>query len=217
MSGAATAPGQDPSMEDILASIRKILNEEEAAAPAPVPSEPRGPVLPPEEPLELTEEMLVAPPPSAPVPARPALLEPEPQAALNPPAPTPPAPTPPAPAAAAVEPVATPPVLEALVPQPAVEAALPPRQPVPAGAPDLGEGLVAPATAAAAAAILGQLARTVAAERSAPVHRGGPSIEDVVREELRPMLKDWMDAHLPALMERLVRAEIERVVSRSLG
>ena len=57
----------------------------------------------------------------------------------------------------------------------------------------------------------------VAAERSSPVHRGGPSIEDVVREELRPMLKDWMDTHLPALMERLVRAEIERVVSRSLG
>ena len=31
------------------------------------------------------------------------------------------------------------------------------------------------------------------------------------------MLKDWLDAHLPGLVERLVRAEIERVISRSLG
>ena len=35
-----------------------------------------------------------------------------------------------------------------------------------------------------------------------------------MREELRPLLKDWLDAHLPPLVERLVRAEIERVVGR---
>ncbi|WP_241666768.1 DUF2497 domain-containing protein [Muricoccus nepalensis] len=194
---AATVPGQDPSMEDILASIRKILNEEEAAAPAPpppdAPPEPPPPVAEPpraeesraEEPLELTEAMLVAAP--------------------EPPPPEPPPPVP-MPVPVPVAPAAPPPVAFA-----------PPPEPPPAPAYDSSEGLVAPATAAAAAAILGQLARTVAAERSSPVHRGGPSIEDVVREELRPLLKDWMDTHLPALMERLVRAEIERVVSRSLG
>jgi cell pole-organizing protein PopZ len=37
-----------------------------------------------------------------------------------------------------------------------------------------------------------------------------------VREEIRPILKDWLDAHLPPLVERLVRAEIERVVNRAL-
>lgn len=196
---AATVPGQDPSMEDILASIRKILNEEEAAAPAPPPPDAPPPEPPPplaeppraeppraeepraEEPLELTEEMLVA-------------------------APEPPPPPVPLPVPVPVAPAAPPPAAFA-----------PPPEPPPASAYDPSEGLVAPATAAAAAAILGQLARTVAAERSSPVHRGGPSIEDVVREELRPLLKDWMDTHLPALMERLVRAEIERVVSRSLG
>jgi cell pole-organizing protein PopZ len=57
----------------------------------------------------------------------------------------------------------------------------------------------------------------VAAERSSAVTRGGPSIEDVVREELRPLLKAWLDAHLPGLVERLVRAEIERVVGRALS
>jgi cell pole-organizing protein PopZ len=74
--------------------------------------------------------------------------------------------------------------------------------------------LLDPLAAAAAAAALGQLSRAVSQERTAHVTRGGPSIEDVVREELRPMLKAWLDAHLPATVERLVRAEIEKVMAR---
>jgi hypothetical protein len=58
--------------------------------------------------------------------------------------------------------------------------------------------------------------RTLAAERASQVHRGGPTIEDLVREEIRPILKDWLDNHLPPLVERLVRAEIERVVGRAV-
>ena len=38
-----------------------------------------------------------------------------------------------------------------------------------------------------------------------------------MREELRPLLKEWLDAHLPPLVERLVRTEIERVVGRGLS
>ena len=49
------------------------------------------------------------------------------------------------------------------------------------------------------------------------MHRGGPTIEDLVREEIRPLLKEWLDAHLPPLVERLVRAEIERVVGRAVS
>ena len=37
------------------------------------------------------------------------------------------------------------------------------------------------------------------------------TLEDLVREMLRPMLKSWLDENLPSLVERLVRAEIERV------
>jgi hypothetical protein len=74
--------------------------------------------------------------------------------------------------------------------------------------------LLDPLAAAAAAAALGQLSRAVSQERSASVSKGGPTIEDVVREELRPLLKAWLDAHLPATVERLVRAEIERVMAR---
>ena len=41
--------------------------------------------------------------------------------------------------------------------------------------------------------------------------RNARTLEDVVREMLRPMLKTWLDDNLPGLVERLVRAEIERV------
>jgi cell pole-organizing protein PopZ len=75
-------------------------------------------------------------------------------------------------------------------------------------------GLLDPMAAAAAVASLGELSRAVSQERSASVLRSGPSIEDVVREELRPLLKAWLDAHLPATVERLVRTEIERVMAR---
>ena len=77
--------------------------------------------------------------------------------------------------------------------------------------------LVAPAAAAAAATSVDALMRTLAAERSAAVSRGLVTIEDLVREEIRPLLKAWLDNHLPPVVERLVQAEIERVVGRNAG
>jgi hypothetical protein len=73
--------------------------------------------------------------------------------------------------------------------------------------------LVAPEAAAAAAVSVSSLVRTLT-DRAVQVCSGGPTVEDIVREELRPLLKSWLDANLPALVERLVRAEIERVVGR---
>jgi len=58
--------------------------------------------------------------------------------------------------------------------------------------------------------------RTLAAERYTQVRSGGPTIEDLVRDEIRPLLKEWLDIHLPPLVERLVRTEIERVVGRAV-
>lgn len=37
------------------------------------------------------------------------------------------------------------------------------------------------------------------------------TLEDLVKEMLRPMLKSWLDDNLPTLVERIVKAEIERV------
>ena len=39
----------------------------------------------------------------------------------------------------------------------------------------------------------------------------GRTIDDVVEDLLRPMLRDWLDDNLPSMVERLVREEIERV------
>jgi cell pole-organizing protein PopZ len=44
---------------------------------------------------------------------------------------------------------------------------------------------------------------------------GGPGVtlEDIVRESLKPLLREWLDCNLPDLVERLVRKEIERLVT----
>jgi cell pole-organizing protein PopZ len=71
-------------------------------------------------------------------------------------------------------------------------------------------------TVSAASQSVGALKKALA-ERNAQVYRlGNVSLEDLVRDEVRPMLKDWLDTHLPAIVERLVRAEIERVVAREI-
>ncbi|MFY9899656.1 MAG: DUF2497 domain-containing protein, partial [Xanthobacteraceae bacterium] len=78
------------------------------------------------------------------------------------------------------------------------------------GAHDDGRGgLMSNATSAAVDSAFNALAQTVL------VHNAR-TLEDLVREMLRPMLKVWLDDNLPGLVERLVRAEIERV-SRSRG
>lgn len=214
--GAGKGPAADPTMEDILASIRRILNEDEAP-PAPAGEAP-APAPEADGPLILTEEMMVQPAeePKASEPMSAADI-----AALFDDPPPAPAPAPPPPEPVAQAEPEPPPVMAAPVPPPPVAPApLPVAMPEPAMAPmrdDAQDALIGATAAAAASAAVAQLMRTVAAERAAPVYRGGPSIEDVVREELRPLLKDWLDNHLPPLVERLVRAEIERVVGRAVG
>ena len=74
--------------------------------------------------------------------------------------------------------------------------------------------LVGPVAAAAVASSVDGMVRSLAAGRASRVYHGGPTIEDLVREEIRPLLKEWLDTHLPSLVERLVQVEVERVVGR---
>ena len=189
---------RDPSMEDILASIRRILSEDETHAAPP-------PVAPPQ--AVQAGPGLAAPDSATPVPAKstgaaPASAEPD-VLVLNEdmlvPEPMP---------------LEVPPVAERARPEPGVAAPVlaspPPIAPPPAYPP-----LIARDAATAAANSVGELVRTLAHERASSVYRGGPTIEDVVRDEMRPLLKAWLDEHLPAMVERLVRTEIERVVGRA--
>ena len=46
------------------------------------------------------------------------------------------------------------------------------------------------------------------------VRSGETSLEGLVREMLRPMLAEWLDANLPPLVERMVQAEIARIAGK---
>jgi cell pole-organizing protein PopZ len=63
--------------------------------------------------------------------------------------------------------------------------------------------LLSPDSSAMVNAAFGSLAQTMLGR--------GRTLEDLVQEMMRPMLKQWLDENLPGLVERMVRAEIERV------
>jgi uncharacterized protein len=226
------AKAQEPSMEEILASIRRIIADDDAAKTPPPP--------PPE---------LPKPQPVVAAPIRPA-----------PPPPAPPPPPPPPPPPLAREPSVNETVLDEMLaelnatPSPVVdtaeemasdvldltEAMAEPERP-PSGfrtidghsdivfedrsaeQPDepLDRGprlqfperplrpLMSSATSAAVDSAFNTLAHTVLVQNAR-------TLEDLVKEMLQPLLKSWLDDNLPGLVERLVRAEIERV-SRGRG
>jgi uncharacterized protein len=207
------ARAQEPSMEEILASIRRIIADDDATksnpsgadaakavapAPRPVPPPPRMSVtpLPPAPAAELDSAALAAPSPEADSDADDQsadILELTESMAAPPPAPAP-------------EPRAAP---------------GPPQFRTIDGASDVGfdDGvdraaprahgepdahLISPSTKSAVDSAFNTLAQTVLVQNAR-------TLEDLVREMLRPMLKSWLDENLPSLVERLVRAEIERV------
>ena len=71
-------------------------------------------------------------------------------------------------------------------------------------APEARGALISNTTSAAVDSAFNALAQTVLVQNAR-------TLEDLVREMLRPMLKSWLDDNLPGMVERLVRAEIERV------
>lgn len=89
-------------------------------------------------------------------------------------------------------------------PPPVIERA-PPPPPRPYASPPMPDpGLISGATAVAVDSAFNALAHTVLGQNAR-------TLEDLVKEMLRPMLKSWLDDNLPGLVERIVRAEIERV------
>lgn len=85
--------------------------------------------------------------------------------------------------------------------KPAIAAAPRPAAPEPM---EFDEPLVSPKATASISAAFGSLNNTILSQNPR-------TLDDLVKEMLRPMLKDWLDENLPTMVERLVRAEIERV------
>jgi cell pole-organizing protein PopZ len=188
MSNAAPQTGE-PTMEEILASIRRIISEEEgepaakAAESAAVAQPPAEGAEPPEadagdddDVLELTEivpEPAPTPEPAAATPRpRPILVEPDNDIAFD--------------------------SVPSMMPD------------LPEAAPERVEGLVARDVVERAGAAFDRLHRDMAITESA----AGNSIEGLVRQMLKPMLKQWLDDNLPEIVETIVREEVSRVASR---
>jgi hypothetical protein len=237
-----TAKATEPSMEEILASIRRIIADDDASKAAAKVAEapkPASAAPPPARPAAAAPAPKPAPPPEpAPPPAAKnsqddidamfGTAEPEPE----------PEPEPkPNGAAQPVDILDLTEAMEAVEPEPApalrridatqdvVEA---PPEPEPEPEPEPVElptvemarrqfqehtgadrDLLSPRTTAAVDSAFNSLAQTVLVANSR-------TLDDLVREMLRPMLKAWLDDNLPNMVERLVRTEIERV-SRGRG
>jgi cell pole-organizing protein PopZ len=201
MSDARTPP--DLSMDEILATIRRIIAEDEQAGAPSTAADPtgaaaaRGPEAAADHVLELTDALnedgsvrRLAPIGSAPLAAG-RLPEPPPPAAAEP----------------DPQPKATP------EPQSRRDApSVAPARPQRSAAND--EQLVADVTSLAAAAAFARLAATPRGPRAPPL-LGDRPLEDVVRELLRPLLQTWLDENLPSIVERLVQAEIARISVKS--
>jgi uncharacterized protein len=99
--------------------------------------------------------------------------------------------------------------------QPAYQPPPPQQQPEQQYQPYGTEGLVADQVEQVSGVHIAQLAQAVAQERALTLGNQGITIEQLVREICTPILKQWLDHNLPYMVERVVRQEIERIVSRS--
>jgi hypothetical protein len=200
---AQEATESEPTMEEILASIRRIIDEddqpaEEAAAEeAPAAEAQPEPEAPAEDDvLELTDRVEEPAGGTEPLAVEDDLMivdrdedevveapEPEPVAEAPMPEPEP-------------------------EPEPEPVAAAP--EPAPAPEPIVDEDALLDQTAASAAAgafsALNENLRIGSGE--------GTTLETIVRELMRPMLKQWLDTNLPRIVEEKVEAEIARVSRR---
>jgi cell pole-organizing protein PopZ len=188
-----TAKAQEPSMEEILASIRRIIADDDAkpakgptGAPEPTPT-PK-PVANSQDDIDAMLAELDGPPKATPKPAASQSAAPdvfdltEAMTSQATPAPGP------APSFRTID--ANPDVVFANKPEPAPAAS--------------DRALISSETVKAVDSAFNTLAHTV-------IGQNARTLEDLVREMLRPMLKSWLDDNLPGMVERIVRAEIERV------
>jgi cell pole-organizing protein PopZ len=194
MSGAA--PEQEPSIEEILASIRQIISDDDEQAPPAVSAEP--------EPIP---ELEPAPPPPPPPP--PALKE----DVLELKDPLPP---PQAPVVIDMEDAAEEEPMVVSIPTPEFKPE-PAAAPKPAAtAPDAS--ILTDAARAAALTGFSKLTGTMNMDRGTTPHAssGGSSLEDIVRDMLTPMLRTWLDENLPPIIEKLVQKELDKLARKAM-
>ncbi len=204
-------PQHEPTMEEILASIRKIISEdapeggapaaEAAPAPAPTP-QPSAPPPPPEPPapapvyddiLELTQEVEIAAPSpvSAPIPSPAEDIVFENVAA---------------PASSEHSDIFSDQTRKAMED---AFASIPEEEPEPVAPVRRTAAPIAPVDGASVENVFERAVR----ESFEPVLQNYLSDNSgAVIERMKPLIREWMDEHFPPLLEGAVRAEVERVV-----
>lgn len=200
----ARGANNDPSMDDILASIRKIISDDEAraqvsgGATAPAAANGSSATAKRDDVLLLTD--LVEEPPEEMSPA---------------PEPTP-LPQRIDPVSAGEMPQPTVPLIDPIEPAPIIT----PVDPVEAPVKQPTDTLIEAGAAGVAASAFDRLSQAVqesvptpAAQEPGPAV-GGRNLEDIVKDMLRPMLKEWLDRNLPPMVERYVEREIVRLTRR---
>lgn len=197
---------QEPTMEEILASIRRIISEDDApaeAAPVAAAPEPQPAPQPEPEPVVATAMMDETPSMEEPHASEDDVLELT--EAYE------------APAAESLgdldistaEPFPSTPAESVFAEEPAEMHA---PEPEPSH-----EALVGDSAAASAASAFAGLASSI--RKPDPIESAGgtgPTVDELARALLRPMLKEWLDANLPAIVEAQVRKEVERI-ARNAG
>lgn len=148
---------KEPSMEEILSSIRRILSNEEGDSETTIKEEMLAPkAIVQDSPLELTSDMVVE------------------------------------------EPVQT-------------EEA--PKKELPVPSDIVEEGLISEQAARESTAKLSELAQVLSEEKETTPPE--TSLEGMVRSLLAPYLKDWLNAHLPEIVEKVVQKEVRRLVDKA--
>jgi cell pole-organizing protein PopZ len=181
---------QEPSIEEILASIRQIISdddeEEQKEEEKPLESPVRESS---NDVLELTEDDLAAQEEdiSEPDPEPEEIYIPEEEEKIE------------------IDMRDIEESYDAVEPEP--ETNLEPAVPVPSD-------ILSSGAQAAALGSLGKLKTRMPIERSRSYD--GVTLEDIVRETLHPMLREWMDDHLPSMVERIVQKEIEKLTRRAM-
>lgn len=175
-------PEQEPSIEEILASIRQIISDDDGDEPA---DEPAPPPPPPPKPA--------AKPAPKPAPKRQPEPEPEPEPEDDD-------------------------ILELTDPLDEPE---PEYEPEPermqiamqdSDDDDDGESIFTDSAESAAFQGFAKLASRASLDRRGT---GDTTIEDIVRELMKPMLREWLDIHLPPLIEKVVQKELRKVAQRA--
>jgi uncharacterized protein len=78
------------------------------------------------------------------------------------------------------------------------------------------DSLVGESAAASAASAFAGLAASFSKPEPVPTGGTGPTVDDLARSLLRPLLKEWLDANLPGIVQDAVRKEVERI-ARNAG